>query len=244
MPSVAFRFYASLNDFLPADCQQRRFAHTLKERASVKDVIESLGVPHPEVELILVDGESVGFDYLVQGGETISVFPRFSSLDITGVSQVRPPPLEAPRFVLDVHLGKLANYLRLLGFDALYRNDYADDELAQISHHQQRVLLTQDRGLLKRSLVIYGYGVRSSDPEVQIQEILARFSLRDAIAPLSRCPRCNGLLERVDKQDVYDDLPHYTRLSYEQFSRCQNCRQVYWKGAHYRRIQGLIERIS
>ena len=244
MPQAFFRFYSSLNDFLPPEWRQIKFLRKIKDRGSIKDAIEALGVPHPEIDLILVNGESVGFDYLVQEGDHISVYPQFTSLEVGDVSLVRPEPLDEPRFVLDVHLGKLATYLRLLGFDALYRNDYDDDELAQISSEEQRILLTQDRGLLKRSKVIYGYSVRSDNPEEQTAEVLQRFNLNDAIAPLQRCPRCNGELVSVEKAAIEDQLPYYTRLSYDEFSQCQRCQQVYWKGAHYTRLQGLLERVT
>jgi hypothetical protein len=244
MPQAFFRFYSSLNDFLPPERRQIEFLRKIKDRGSIKDAIEALGVPHPEVELILVNGQSVGFNYLVQEGDHISVYPQFTSLEVSDVSLVQPEPLDEPRFVLDVHLGKLATYLRLLGFDALYRNDYDDDELAQISSEEQRILLTQDRGLLKRSKVTYGYSVRSGNPEEQTAEVLQRFNLHHKIAPLQRCPRCNGELESVEKAAIEDQLPHYTRLSYDEFSQCQNCQQIYWKGAHYTRLQGLLERVT
>ena len=244
MPHARFRFYGNLNDFLPAHRQRIEFPKLIKERGSIKDAIEALGVPHPEIDLILVNGESVGFDYLVETGDRISVYPQFAQLDIAAVSQVQPPPLAQARFVLDVHLGKLATYLRLLGFDALYRNDYDDEELAQISSREQRVLLTQDRGLLKRSLVTYGYGVRSPHPDEQILEIVERFDLTDQITPFQRCPRCNGDLMRVAKADIADQIPYYTRLYYDEFAQCQNCDQIYWKGAHYQRIRSLIDRVK
>lgn len=143
--------------------------------------------------------------------------------------------------MVTIPLGKLASYLRLLGLDALYQNDYDDRTLAQISSQQQRILLTQDIGLLKRSIVIYGYRVRSRYPKEQAQEVLDRFSLHGAVVPLKRCPRCNGLLKPVEKQTIYDRLPYFTRLSYHEFFECQDCSQLYWKGAHYNRIQRLIE---
>ena len=184
----------------------------------MKDVIESLGVPHTEVDLILVNGASVGFDYLVRDGDRVSVYPVFESLDITPLVRVRPQPLRETRFVLDIHLGKLAVFLRMLGFDSLYRNDYRDDELARISHAEGRILLTRDRGLLKRSLVTHGYLVRSDDPREQLAEVIHRFDLRDAIQPLERCLRCNGELEPVAKEEVADRLPPRTREHYDTFS--------------------------
>lgn len=233
MSDVFFRFYGNLNDFLPPRCRQREFARFLKELGSLKDAIEALGIPHPEVNLILVNGQSVSFDYLVQARDRISVYPQFSRLDITTLSRVQPPPLSPIRFLLDVRLGKLATYLRLLGFDTLYRNDYNDAQLAQIASLQKRLLLTQDRGLLKRSLITYGYVVRSDHPQQQLAEIVERFKLHSLIAPFQRCPRCNGELVNVDKAAIDQQIPYYTRLSYDKFTQCQSCSQIYWKGAYY-----------
>lgn len=277
MQRLVFRFYAELNDFLSPERKQVEFTHWLKESAAIKDAIEALGVPHPEVDLILVNGESAGFDYLTQNGDRISVYPHLKMLAVEGTSRVRPAPLPEIKFVLDVHLGKLATYLRLLGFDALYRRDYDDAELAQISSQQQRILalliqgmnrvlqalrtrlkfckiiplfsnarilLTQDRGLLKRSIVTHGYIVRSHAPEQQVREVLDRYHLHGAIAPFERCPRCNGKLIAVDKAEIGDRILPLTRLHYDEFSRCQSCDQIYWKGAHCDRIQQLIDRVT
>ncbi len=195
MPQAHFRFYAELNFFLPPNRRQTTFPRAFEGRVSVKDMIESLGVPHTEIDLILVNGESVDFSYLVQDGDQISVYPVFESFDITPVVRVRPKPLREPRFVLDQHLGKLAAYLRMLGFDTLYRNDYDDPELAQISHAEKRTLLTRDRGLLKRSMVTRGYYVRETNPRRQVAEVIRRFDLGGLVAPFRRCITCNGVLE-------------------------------------------------
>ncbi len=244
MEQLWFRFYGPLNEFLSPHRRQVEFFHWLKEPAAVKDTIEALGVPHTEVDLILINGQSEGFYYLLKSGDRVSVFPYFTNLDIAADSRVRPPPPPSIRFVVDVHLGKLATYLRLLGFDVLYRNDYSDEELAAISCLQERILLTQDRPLLKRRIVTYGYFVRSQTPKHQIIEVLQRFDLFAEIMPYRRCLRCNGLLERVDKASVADQIPPYTRLFYHDFSRCQSCAQIYWQGAHHRRIQQLIDDIQ
>jgi len=243
MHHVYFRFYAELNDFLRPDRRMVTFCHPLEGRASVKDVIESLGVPHTEVDLILANGESVDFSYGVQDGDRISVYPVFETVDITPLVRLRPRPLREPRFVLDAHLGRLAAYLRMLGFDALYRNDYDDEELARISSTEGRILLTRDRGLLKRSVVTHGYCVRETDPRQQLVEILRRFDLFGAIAPFHRCLRCNGLLQPVSKEAISDRLPPRTRQHYDEFRICQDCGQVYWKGSHYERMQRFIERV-
>ncbi|MGF1460479.1 MAG: Mut7-C RNAse domain-containing protein [Leptolyngbyaceae cyanobacterium] len=238
-----FRFYGNLNDFLPVERQQQGFWRRLKDRGSVKDTIEGLGVPHPEVCLIVVNGESTPFDYLVEAGDRISVYPRFYQFEIADISKVQPTPLTPVRFVLDVHLGKLAAYLRILGFDTLYANDAEDADLALVSSREARVLLTQDRGLLKRSMVTYGYAVRSPYPEEQIVEVIDHFELQDALVPFQRCPRCNGTLQLKNKADVMDQIPYYTALTYNDYAQCQSCYQVYWQGAHYARIQTLINRV-
>ncbi|HWP29028.1 MAG TPA: Mut7-C RNAse domain-containing protein [Chloroflexota bacterium] len=243
MPSIAVRFYAELSDFLPPDRRQVTFSHSVPGRASVKDVIEALGVPHTEVDLVLANGESVDFSYQVQDGDRISVYPVFESLDITPLVRVRPQPLREPRFVLDTHLGKLAKYLRLLGFDTLYRNDYADPALAYLARHEQRILLTRDRGLLKHNLVTHGYLVRETDPARQVVEVLRRFDLYRAVAPFCRCLRCNGRLEPVPKAAVVDRLEPKTRQYYDEFSTCQECGRLYWKGSHYQRMLGFIARV-
>ena len=174
---VHFRFYEELNDFLPPARRKRDFAIPYN-RASVKDMIESLGVPHTEVDLILANGISVDFSYLVRPGDRISVYPEFESFDIAGLTRLRPEPLRQPRFVLDTHLGKLARYLRLLGFDTLYSNSYSDAELARISAGgDKRILLTRDHGLLKRAQVTHGYFVREIVPELQAREAIRAASI-------------------------------------------------------------------
>jgi uncharacterized protein len=241
MNRACFRFYAELNDFLPPGRRGVTFAHAFGGSPSIKDLIEALGVPHTEVDLILVNGESVDFAYRVREGDRVSVYPVFESLDITPLLRVRPRPLREPRFVLDTHLGRLAAYLRLLGFDTLYRNDARDDELAQISSGEGRILLTRDRGLLKRSQVTHGYCVRETGPRRQLAEVVRRFDLSRSIAPFQRCMRCNGMLQPVRKEEVMDRLPPRTREYYDEFYICPACDRGYWKGSHYRQMRQLIE---
>lgn len=244
MSTAHFRFYAELNDFLSPERRQVAFAHTFDARASVKDMIESLGVPHTEIELILVNSMAVDFTYIVQDGDQVSVYPVFETFDATPIVRLRPAPLREPRFVLDAHLGKLAGYLRLLGFDTLYRNDYDDETLARISSAEPRILLTRDRGLLKRSLVTHGYYVRQVDPQRQIVEVLHRFDLQGQIAPFHRCIRCNGLLRDVSKEMIGDRLPHHTCEYYDEFHMCDQCGKVYWKGSHYQRLLDFIASLA
>jgi hypothetical protein len=243
MNQAYFRFYGSLKDFLSPDRRQTTIIHSFKEVGSIKDAIEALGVPHPEVDLILVNGESVDFSYQVQANDRISVYPAFTTLDISGLTRVRPTFPRHFRFVADVHLGKLATSLRLLGFDTWYHNQADDQQLAEISSRDDRVLLTQDRGLLKRRIVTYGYLVRHHDMYCQVVEVLQRFELFAAIAPMTRCIRCSGELKRVDKTAIQDQLEPLTRQYYDDFSQCQHCGQIYWKGTHYERLQHFVDRV-
>src|SRR5918911_4340902 len=172
MSRVSIRFYADLNELLPCDKRQRALTFEFTLPSSIKDLIESFGVPHTEVDLLLVNGQPVGFAYVIGDGDRVSVYPPFKAIDISSATRVRPPALDAVRFVLDIHLGKLAALLRLLGFDTLYRNDYGDDELAHVSAGESRVLLTRDRGLLMRNAVVYGYCVRQTEPRRQLVEVI------------------------------------------------------------------------
>jgi uncharacterized protein with PIN domain/sulfur carrier protein ThiS len=244
--NVTLRLYAELNDFVPPAKRQRTLPVALRERDSVKDVIESQGVPHTEVDLIVVNGEPVGFDYRVRDGDRIAAYPVFRSLDVSSLPALRPPawPRDGePRFVLDAHLGTLAGLLRMLGFDTLYRNDYDDADLARISAEEGRILLTRDRGLLKRRQVVHGYHVWATDAEAQVAKVLRRFGLSDLVRPFSRCLRCNGPLTPVAKEVVLDRLEPLTRRYYDEFAICSTCDQVYWRGSHFQRMQGLVERL-
>ena len=238
-----FRFYEELNDFLPPDLQKKSFSRSFSGTPSVKDTIEAIGVPHTEVDLILVDGASVDFSHLLKGGERIAVYPVFERLDIAPVTRLRPTPLREPRFVLDVHLGKLARYLRLLGLDSLYRNDYSDDRIVQLSVDERRAILTRDRGLLKRSAVRHGYWLRSVDARRQLQEVVEAFDLWARIKPFRRCIECNGTLERVDRTSVLGRVPPRVAEAFEDFSACGECGRVYWRGSHYDRLVRLVREL-
>jgi uncharacterized protein with PIN domain len=243
MPVFHIRFYAELNDLLPPMLRGKSFQHSSDGRVTIKDMIESLGVPHTEVDLILVEGVSVDFSYLVREGDHISVYPVFESFDLSPVLRVRPRPLRQVRFVLDVHLGKLARYLRLMGFDSLYRNDFSDEELASVSSAESRILLTRDRGLLKRNAVTHGYCVRDAQPKRQLLEVLQRFDLFRSIHPFERCLLCNGPLEATEKEKIQHRLLPGTRRHFEEFRICPVCYQIYWKGSHHDRLEQFIQRV-
>ena len=244
MALATFRFYEELNDFLAPERRKTAFKHTFNRRASVKDMIESFGVPHTEVDLILANGNSVDFQYIVENGDRISVYPVFESLDIGPLVRLRPNPLRHTKFVIDTNLGRLARYLRLLGLDCLYRNNYKDDELARLSSNQNRILLTRDRALLQRRIVTHGYFVRETTPRLQVREVLLRFDLRNLLSPFTRCTRCNGTIEAVEKGIIEDRLEPKTRKYFDQFRMCRDCGQLYWKGSHHVRAQRLVEELS
>lgn len=244
MSDVCFRFYEELNDFLPPHRRKRDFTIPFRPQNSIKDMIESLGVPHTEVDLILVNGQSVDFSYIVKSGDRISVYPVFEATDISSLTRLRPQPLRRTRFVLDTHLGKLARYLRLLGFDTLYNNAWHDAELAAVAAAgDKRILLTRDYGVLKRKQVTHGYFVRNDKPDKQVREVLARFDLYQAVRPFSRCTQCNGLVRPLARDDVAGRVPPRIAEHFDQFSSCMDCGRVYWKGSHYDRMQGIIERL-
>ncbi len=240
---ASFRFYAELNDFLEPAQRGQAVRYAFSGRPGVKDAIEALGVPHPEVELIVVGGKSVGFDFRLDDGDRVAVYPMFEAVDVTPLVRLRERPLRRTRFVLDTHLGKLARLLRLLGFDTLYRNDYDDPEIVRISVDEHRIALTRDRGILKHRELTHGYCVRSDAPMDQIREVVSRFDLSDAIAPFSRCMMCNDPIRFVKKNEIEHRLRPGTLRDHDEFRYCPACDRIYWKGSHYARLRRLIERL-
>ncbi len=240
MSQTGLRFYAELNDFLPIVNRQATITCPLNGPVSAKHLIEALGVPHTEVALILANSEPVDFDYLVQENDRLSIYPAFANFDVSNVLTLRSPPPKPARFILDNHLGQLSTYLRLLGFDSLYRNDYDDRELAQVSHDDERILLTRDVRLLMRKVIVHGYWMRSKDPRQQLSAVLRRFDMYEDISPWHRCLRCNGELRPVSKEEVMHRLEPKTKKYYDDFHICSDCEQVYWKGSHYEPLQELI----
>lgn len=241
--TITIRVYEELNDFLHPSRRKKAFQFNFTIKRTLKDIIESVGIPHTEVDLILVNGHSVAFDHYPESGDYVSVYPVFESLDISQVSHLRPKPLREPKFVLDVHLGRLARYLRLTGFDSYYRNDLEDNEIIRISLEDQRIILTRDLPLLKNGLVTHGYFVRETSPKKQIREIIQRFDLKSRFIPFSRCLECNGSIESVDKALVQDKIRANTLKYISEFYRCKSCGKIYWKGSHYSRMLTIIENL-
>ena len=241
---ACFRFYAELNDHLPPGERYRTLEKEFFVPASVKDMIESFGVPHTEVELVVVNGESSDFACLIRDGDRVAVYPMFESIDITPELRLRPHALRDPKFVLDVHLGKLAGYLRMLGFDAVYDNRASDPELVRVSSEQNRILLTRDRGVLKHSAGTHGYWLRETDSRRQTAEVVNRFDLARALRPFTRCMACNEPLRAASKAEVHGRVPPGIAEWCDEFRECVGCQRVYWYGSHYRRMRRWIEQLA
>jgi uncharacterized protein with PIN domain len=245
MTAVAeFRFYEELNDFLPRERRKQAFEYQCARRATVKQAIEALGVPHTEVELILVNGESVDFSHLVNHGDRVSVYPQFEALDISPLLRVRERPLRTPRFIADAHLAALARYLRMLGFDVHMDEKLDDAQVAEVAVREKRIVLSRDRELLKHRVITHGCYVHESNPRGQLKEIVERLDLLGAMNPFTRCMECNAELADVDKAEIIDRLPPGTAEYYDRFRSCPGCGKIYWPGSHQKRMRALIDELA
>ena len=242
--SAEFRFYEELNVFLPEEQRKVSFRHSFHGTPSVKDTVQAIGVPHTAIDLILVDGHSVDFAHPLRGGERVAVYPVFERLDISPVIRLRPKPLRDTRFILDVHLGKLARYLRMLGFDAAYERDRDDETIIDLSLEQKRIILTRDIGLLKQSRVTHGYWVRHHQPLEQLQEVLLSLDLSRQLQPFTRCMDCNGRIQAVARSKISTRVDPDIFNRFEVFWRCRDCRKIYWQGSHYHRMLERIRKIE
>jgi uncharacterized protein len=240
MVTATFRFYEELNDFLAPDRRRRAFTCACARAATTKHMIEALGVPHTEVELVLVNGESVGFSRTLVDGDRVAVYPKFESLDITPLLRVRERPLRVIRFVADAHLGGLAHLLRMTGFDTLYDNRFRDDEIEHLAQVEQRIVLTRDRELLKRRTITHGCYVRALRSEAQLREVFGRLDLSRSARPFTRCLSCNAPLQPVDKAQVQARLPEQVRVRHERFSICPGCARIFWEGTHWQHMRELV----
>lgn len=243
MSTAIFRFYGELNDFLPPKHRQSDIEYSFQNTPAIKDAIEALGVPHTEVDLIVVNEQSVSFSYRLRDGDRVAVYPVFEGLDISPIVQLREKPLRRIAFIADVHLGKLARLLRLLGFDTLHSNAYHDSELVAIAASEGRIVLTRDRDLLKHNAVTHGYWLRSTDPVEQAREVVRRFNLETLIDPFRRCLVCNGLLEPVEKKEILARIPPRIAVEHNEFFRCTDCQKLYWRGTHYPKLEKHIAAI-
>ena len=244
MAAVTFIFHNYLREMLKKDAGgEPSFLHHLDRKASVKDVIESLGIPHPVVAKLEVNGNEVGFDYILCDTDIVEATPLTPPVNPFSPTTLRPEPLERIAFVADVNVGKLALYLRTLGFDTVYGTDTRDGKLALIAYEQKRILLTRDISLLKRKIVMHGYLLRAQDPIRQLVEVVRLYDLGTSIKPLSRCIPCNGLLVPVNKDTILHRLEPLTRKYYESFHICEKCGKIYWAGSHQEKIVAFIREV-
>ena len=234
-------FQGGLNYFLANDKPDGRIGYPLKRRASVKDLIESLGPPHTEIGEIRANGHKVGFDFIVSGGDVLMIKPLVPPVDPRRSTLLRPEPVPCFQFVVDVNVGKIAMLLRSLGFDTAYHWTWRDHRIAALAHAEQRIVLTRDIGLLKRKTVTWGLFVRAEEPDAQLREVLHFFGLHPPFDLFSRCLRCNSLLRKVDKQAIIHRLEPKTRKYFQEFSLCPDCRRIYWAGSHQEKLLRRIE---
>ena len=232
MSTAVFRFHGRLNDFLPRDQRGQSVHVEFRGRQSIKHLAESLGAPHPEIGRVQVNGWEGNVSDITQDGDHVEIHPIENGC-----------PIE-PRFILDCHLGRLAAHLRMLGFDCVYQNDFDDPTMTDIAVQEERILLTRDRRLLMRRVIQHGYCLRSLDTFEQLTEVLERFKLIEVIQPFHRCIRCNHPLEPVEKDLIIERLEPLTKLYFEDFHICPACKQIYWRGSHYEKMQEMIGKIS
>lgn len=244
MVTATFRFYEELNDFLARAQRRRAFSCACAANATTKHMIEALGVPHTEVELILVNGESVGFEHPLADGDRVAVYPKFEALDIRPLLRVRTNPLRELRFIADAHLGGVAQLLRLAGFDTLYDNHFADEAIESIAAAEHRIVLTRDRELLKRRTITHGCYVRAIKPRAQLDELFERLDLAASVRPFRLCLTCNAPLRRIAREDVQTRVPAGVFERHTRFVTCDVCARVFWEGTHWRRMRTLIDDVS
>ena len=243
MPKGTFRFYEELNDFLPKHRRKTTFEAEFRGKRSIKDMIEAIGVPHTEIDLILVNGKSVDFNYILQNGDRASVYPVFESLNITDVTLLRKIPLRRHKFIADINLGDIVKYMRVLGFDLYYDSLLSTREIIEISKRENRVILTKSRKLLKFKDVTHGIFIRPGTTTEQIRRIIDYLDIKDNIKPFSRCLRCNTLLKSVLKEKILDRIPPKTKEFYNEYIQCQFCDKIYWKGTHYINMKKVVRQI-
>jgi len=231
MATAFFSFHGELAEFLPRARRGGAFPHSCARAATIKNAIESLGVPHTETGRLTVNGQSATLSRIVREADAIEVFPQDAAdivLDGT------------PSFIADAHLGGLARLLRMLGFDTLFENAYADRHILALLARERRILLTRDRELLKCRDVLRGCFVHARKPEAQLNEVMARYALARHARPFTLCLHCNVRLEAAAPDEVSPQVPEPIAARYSRFARCPGCSRVYWEGSHWARMRELL----
>ncbi len=245
MENIAFfRFHGEIIDLVTAEDKKsgKAIEYFFTGTPSVKVAIEALGPPHTEVSAILTNSIVIDFDYLLNNDDNVDVYSSDKN-PLSSEQQLLPHrPKGEPKFILDVHLGSLAHYLRFTGFDTKYENsDPGDEVIASTAKQEGRVVLTRDIGLLKRSILKYGYWLRDTHPSKQFIEVARRYRLNSYLKPFTRCTLCNGVLHKVEKAAIENGLPPVVRSYFDEFWQCQQCHQIYWKGSHYQSIKTKLD---
>lgn len=241
MIQVSFRFYEELNNYLPEEMQKVWVENRIETQASIGEIIQSLGIPLDDIDLILVNQQSKGFEYFLHDGDRISIYPVFESFDISEMNRLRERLLRNPKFICDVHLGRLCKYLRMLGWDTLYSNEYTPEEMIERSLQEKRILLSRSIHLIRHQGLTHAWWVRSSNPLEQLNDLVTRLDLSKQADPLTRCLNCNSMLVEVNKMEIMDRLEDRTAKYYSEFFVCRTCDQIYWKGSHYESMVKFIE---
>jgi len=208
----------------------------VKGQASIKDTLEALGIPHTEIERMVVNGRKVNFTHRMKEVDNVLIYPH-------GTPKNQGPFFLKPaKFACDVHLGKLARHLRLMRLDTIYKINITDQELFNISQKEKRVLLTRDIGILKNNRATRAFFVYNTSPEKQWKEIIKRFKWSTSVKPFSRCLECNGKIKRTAKSKVLKFLPLKVQKFYKMFYQCADCRKIYWQGSHYQKLLKMIKK--
>jgi uncharacterized protein len=244
LKNITFRCYAELNDFLLPELRQKPFIHPLKTPVTLGEAIESLGIPCSEVDLVLVNSEPSPLNQRLYENDVVSVYPTFETLDISALKEKHSPPLRVTRFILDAHLGKLAKYLRMLGFDTLYRNDFGDEEIIDLAAKEKRIILTRDKLLLQSRRVTHGYYIRATDKHQQLREVVQKFDLYSQFRSFTRCMTCNAELVPKSRQEISNLIQPGILELYEDYYFCPDCVKVYWQGSHFKRMESFIRELT
>ncbi|MCG6908530.1 MAG: Mut7-C ubiquitin/RNAse domain-containing protein [Deltaproteobacteria bacterium] len=243
MLKATFRFYEELNEFLPTHRKKTDFEAAFKEKRSIKDMLESMGVPHTEIDLILVNGISVDFAYTLQNNDRVSVYPTFEALNIENLTRLRKIPLRRNRFIADINLGDIVKYMRALGFDIFYDTAFTNRDIIALSNKENRIILSKNKKLLKFKDVSHGIYLYPGTTAEQIRRVIDRLDIKNEIKLFSRCLRCNALLVPVAKEAVLDRIPPKTRQFCHAYTRCLACDKLYWRGTHLIHMEKVLKRI-
>jgi len=243
MTKATFRFYEELNDFLTKPRRKVDFEVAFRGKRSVKDMIESLGVPHTEVDLILINGNSVDFNYIVKDGDRASVYPTFESFNIKSVTYLRRKPLRQTRFIADINLGDIVKRMRMIGFDVYFNSALINSQIIDVSLKDKRIILTKSKQLLKFKKVTHAIFIHPGSKDEQVKRIINKLDIKNQAKPFSRCLHCNSLLKKTTKEDVLRRIPPKTRDYCEEYFICESCDKLFWNGTHMINMGNFVYRM-